>query len=171
MRSHFRINVASLLRNGDPRPAAFSVAMDALFVTGSEVPPGGEVDVTLTLIPVGQTVEVRGTVRAPWQGSCRRCLQPAVGVAEGDVLEVFENPPVDGETYPLEHDEIDLELLVRETVMLELPQAPLCREDCQGLCPHCGVDRNESTCSCNPPLDPRWAVLEELREATDREES
>ena len=67
-------------------------------------------------------------------------------------------------------DEIDLEPLARETVVLELPQAPLCREDCLGLCPDCGVDRNEGTCSCEPPRDPRWSVLDELR-TTDLEES
>jgi uncharacterized protein len=94
----------------------------------------------------------------------------AYGTLEGTVREVFEDPFEEGETYPLAHDEIDLEPLARETVVLELPQAPLCREDCLGLCPHCGVDRNEGTCSCEPPRDPRWSVLDELR-TTDLEES
>ena len=137
--------------------------VDDLFVTGSEVPEGAEVEVDVVLTPIGHTVEARGEVRAPWIGACRRCLQPASGTAVGEVLELFEDPWVEGETYPLQHDEVDLEPLARETVVLELPQAPLCREDCLGLCPTCGVDRNEGTCSCAPPLDPRWAVLDELR--------
>jgi uncharacterized protein len=170
MRSPFRINVTTILRNGEPRPVRVAGVIDDLFVSGSEVPEGAEVDVDLVLTPVGHTIEARGTVRAPWQGSCRRCLGPASGVLEGEVLELFEDPPVEGETYPLVHDEIDLEPLARETVVLELPQAPLCREDCQGLCPDCGVDRNEGTCSCAPPVDPRWTVLDELRDA-EREES
>jgi uncharacterized protein len=170
MRSPFRINVTTLLRNGEPRPVRVVGVIDDLFVSGSEVPEGSEIDVDLVLTPVGHTIEARGTVRAPWQGSCRRCLGPASGVLEGEVLELFEDPPVEGETYPLVHDEIDLEPLARETVVLELPQAPLCREDCQGLCPDCGVDRNEGTCSCAPPVDPRWTVLDELRDA-EREES
>lgn len=137
--------------------------IDDLFVTGSEVPLGAEVEVEVVLTPIGHTVEARGEVRAPWIGACRRCLLPASGTAVGEVLELFEDPFVEGETYPLVHDEVDLEPLARETVVLELPQAPLCREDCLGLCPTCGVDRNESTCTCAPPLDPRWAVLDELR--------
>jgi uncharacterized protein len=46
---------------------------------------------------------------------------------------------------------------------LDLPLAPLCREQCQGLCPHCGTDLNDETCDCQGPADPRWATLDELR--------
>ena len=169
-RSPFRINVANILRHQDPRRELVQAEIPDLFVSGSEVPPGSLVDVDVELLPIGAAIEAIGTVKAPWQGPCRRCLQMAYGTLEGAVREVFEDPFEEGETYPLQHDEIDLEPLARETVVLELPQAPLCREDCLGLCPHCGVDRNEGTCSCEPPRDPRWSVLDELR-TTDREES
>ena len=169
-RSPFRINVASVLRHQDPRREQVAGEIDDLFVSGSEVPPGSIVEVDVELVPVGATIEVVGTVRAPWQGPCARCLQLATGTLEGEVREIFEDPPEEGETYPLQHDEIDLEPLARETVVLELPPAPLCREDCKGLCPDCGVDRNEGTCTCSPPPDPRWAVLDELR-TTGSEES
>ena len=53
---------------------------------------------------------------------------------------------------------------IREAVLLELPYAPVCREDCKGLCPVCGVDRNRESCSCNTErIDPRLAVLKELQ--------
>jgi len=132
-------------------------------VSGSEVPSTALIDLEVELVPIGGTIEAIGTVKAPWQGACRRCLQMAYGELTGVVRELFESPHEEGESYPLEHDEIDLEPLARETVVLELPQAPLCREDCLGLCPDCGVDRNESTCSCSPAMDPRWLVLDELR--------
>jgi uncharacterized protein len=79
------------------------------------------------------------------------------------VLEVFEEKPVDGETRLLEVDRIDLEPLARETVLLELPLAPLCREDCAGLCAECGADRN--TVDCGHALvttDARWSALDQL---------
>lgn len=169
-RSPFRVNVVNVLRHQEPRRERVSAEIQDLFVSGSEVPPGALVEVDVELVPLGKTIEAIGTVRTSWQGPCARCLQPAHGTLEGDVREVFEDPHEEGETYPLQHDEIDLEPLARETVVLELPQAPLCREDCLGLCPHCGADRNESPCSCEAPLDPRWAVLDELR-TTDLEES
>jgi uncharacterized protein len=169
-RSPFRINVTTVLRHQEPRRELVSGEIDDLFVSGSEVPAGSLIEVDVELVPLGKTIEAIGTVKAPWQGPCARCLQMAYGTLEGAVREVFEDPHEEGETYPLQHDEIDLEPLARETVVLELPQAPLCREDCLGLCPDCGVDRNESPCSCEAPLDPRWAVLDELR-TTDLEES
>ena len=73
-------------------------------------------------------------------------------VAEGD-LDVF---PFDGE-------KIDLEPLFREQFVLAIPFAPLCREDCKGLCPQCGTDLNSGTCSCEKPTDPRLAALKGLK--------
>jgi uncharacterized protein len=169
-RSPFLVNVSNVLRHQDPRREHIEAALDDLFVSGSEVPQGALIELDVELVPVGATIEAVGTVRAPWVGACARCLQPASGTLEGEVREIFEDPFEEGETYPLDHDEIDLEPLARETVVLELPQAPLCREECLGLCPECGVDRNEGTCSCAPPMDPRWSVLDQLR-TTDREES
>ncbi|MCL4684547.1 DUF177 domain-containing protein [Myxococcota bacterium] len=60
--------------------------------------------------------------------------------------------------------EIDLRSLLRESVALAVPVQPLCREDCRGLCPRCGVDRNLETCGCEAerPTSP-FAALEALR--------
>ena len=54
--------------------------------------------------------------------------------------------------------------MVREYVLLDLPEAPLCRDDCAGICPQCGADRNESPCDCDTSVtDLRWSALEGLR--------
>ncbi|HVV87748.1 MAG TPA: DUF177 domain-containing protein [Kofleriaceae bacterium] len=58
---------------------------------------------------------------------------------------------------------VDLEPLVREQFILAVPFAPLCKEDCAGLCPQCGVDRNVETCACEKPIDPRFAALQGLK--------
>ncbi len=59
---------------------------------------------------------------------------------------------------------IDLRTLAVEQIQLELPLKPVCRQDCQGLCPQCGGNRNQVSCDCNPaPVDPRWAALEAFR--------
>jgi len=60
--------------------------------------------------------------------------------------------------------ELDSAPLVVEQVLLELPQRPLCRDDCRGLCPICGGDRNEGECDCErEAADPRWSALAELK--------
>ena len=73
-------------------------------------------------------------------------------VGEED-LDVF---PYDGET-------VDLEPLFREQFVLAVPFAPVCREDCKGLCAQCGIDKNTDTCSCEAPIDPRLAGLKGLK--------
>ncbi len=68
----------------------------------------------------------------------------------------------DEDAYPMADEVIDLEPLLRDAVLLELPLAPLCAETCLGLCPQCGTNWNESPCDCRPAADPRWAPLDEL---------
>jgi uncharacterized protein len=61
-------------------------------------------------------------------------------------------------------DVLASEPLVAEQVQLELPTRPLCREECRGLCPNCGGDRNERACECESEAsDPRWSALAELK--------
>jgi uncharacterized protein len=61
-----------------------------------------------------------------------------------------------------------LEDALREQVLLALPLKVICREDCKGLCPHCGANLNDGQCSCaDPPEDPRWTALKDLRSKLD----
>jgi uncharacterized protein len=79
------------------------------------------------------------------------------------VHEFFEREPLDGETYPLDGDEIDLEPMVRDALAPTIPSVPLCDDACLGLCPACGADRNVATCACRQETtDPRWATLAEI---------
>ena len=58
---------------------------------------------------------------------------------------------------------IDLDDLVREQILLTLPSRVLCEDDCKGLCPVCGSDRNIVSCQCETnEIDPRWKALREL---------
>jgi uncharacterized protein len=125
---------------------------------------------------------VTGKVRASWTGVCRRCAAQLGGELEVQVRERFVDSPtpstaplleVDGdpEAYPIDGDVLDLGPLVREALLLELPATPLCRPDCRGLCPRCGVDRNVETCSCVADVDPRWAILNVLETGSGRDEA
>jgi len=136
-----------------------------------------ECDVTLQTFSGG--IDAAGTVSAPWAGICRRCTAPVSGELRIAVHERFGGggggggdghrpgsgpaPLFEDEMYPIVDDAIDLGPLVRDAIVLELPMAPLCREDCAGLCPQCGADRNEGECGCVAPADPRWANLDVLR--------
>jgi uncharacterized protein len=88
-----------------------------------------------------------------------------LGVSSVSVDERFVHDRLTGdeETYLIEDDFIDLAPLAHDAIFLDLPLAPLCREDCKGLCPFCGIDRNEASCDCQAPIDSRWATLDGLR--------
>jgi len=145
---------------------AARAVLEGLAVTDSRVPSGGAVELDVTLEAVDGAIVVSGTVTAPWEGECRRCLGPVVGGLEVTLEELFVEEPEEGEAYPVEGERIDLEPLAREAVVLALPLAPLCRPDCAGLCEVCGADRNAGPCGCDPPPgDPRWAALDVLRES------
>jgi uncharacterized protein len=65
----------------------------------------------------------------------------------------------------VEGDELDTAPLFQEQVLLNLPMKPLCRADCKGLCPKCGVDRNARSCDCAvESIDPRWSALAGLKD-------
>lgn len=159
----FLVGVANLARTG-PRREHRTGVVEGLAVSGSFVPPGAPVDVDVLLEPVHRGVMVSGTVESRWRGECRRCLGPAEGPIGAEVRELYEEGSDGQETYALSGDQLDLEPLARDAVLLELPQAPLCREGCPGLCPTCGADLNEGPCGCpREDRDPRWAGLDQLR--------
>ena len=143
-----------------------------LRVADSTVPPDAEVDADAILDAVDGGIEVTATIEAPWASECRRCLKPLAGTLRTQVREMYrprtagEPAEDDEETYPLNGEQLDLRPLVRDAILLDLPIAPLCRNDCRGLCATCGADLNDGPCGCPPPAaDPRWAVLDQLREA------
>jgi uncharacterized protein len=178
----FVVNVARLRRSarsphgGEPMhvvrsgEVALAGPLDAAGIDPgrSVVPPGAAAEVDLVLRAFQGGVEATGTVRAPWTGICRRCAEPVSGELVVEVRERFgdQRPgdePQDDELYPIVDDSVDLGPLVRDAIVLELPMAPLCRDDCAGLCAVCGANRNEGECGCVAPRDPRWANLDVLR--------
>ncbi len=174
-RSVLVIPVGDLLRRpGSTRDEVRSVVLDGLRTSTATVPAGAPVEVRAHLEAVNEGIVLTGEVRTTWTGECRRCLCPIERALVAPVLEVFEANAVDGETRPLGASarlpasrggspEVDLEPVAREAVLLELPLAPLCAEDCRGLCDQCGADRNQDPDHAHEaPADPRWSGLDAL---------
>jgi uncharacterized protein len=139
---------------------------------------GGEGEAYRIVEPVDR-FRLEGTVRTVLELPCSRCLEPyrlpvdaaidlrylpASERSSNDEQEVAEED-VDVSFY--QDDQIDLTGLLREQFYLALPMKPLCRDDCRGLCPQCGVNRNTGTCDCGPGWeDPRLAPLKGLIRGT-----
>jgi uncharacterized protein len=163
--SAFRIDVADLLTHrGARRPLSVHAPIDGLEVGAVRVREPVDVDVLLERVPDG--IVVRGEIHARWEGECSHCLRDLAADLDLVVGELFEQGPgVDGETYPLDGHELDVEQLVRDAVLLELPLAPTCAGlglvEGAGPAPEAtaGDDREPND---GAPVDPRWAVLSEL---------
>ncbi|MCY1021824.1 YceD family protein [Pyxidicoccus sp. MSG2] len=82
--------------------------------------------------------------------------------SQGETGGSFELDDADQEVF--DGKVIDLDPIVREQLILALPLTTVCREDCKGLCPQCGINRNDATCSCETkPVDPRLAPLKNIK--------
>lgn len=132
----------------------------------SRVPAGADAVVDVVLETFDGGVAVSGTVRSVWEGECRRCLAWLGGPLEAPIREIFRHGGGEGDgTYALAEDLLDLEEMVFDCLFAALPVLPLCRDDCLGICPDCGADRNVAPCACQrSAVDSRWAALDALRE-------
>ena len=159
----FVVDVAALRRRpGSRRSILLEGEIPELAVTGSHVPEGSTVSLEGVVESVSGGVLVTGTVSAPFEGECRRCLEVARGRLESKVVELLTDEADPDTGYLVDGDTLDLRDVAHDACILELPLAPLCDEACLGLCPACGANRNTEPCSCGPTTDPRWAALAEL---------
>lgn len=146
-----------------PAPADLGVEMIG-------VPEGSDLSLDLRLQSVSEGVLVDGTVRGSVTGECGRCLRPITDSIVVTVQELYayeDSTTVEttdeDEVGRMRGDLIDLEPELRDAVVFGLPTNPLCRPDCPGLCPDCGVHFDELPADHSHELtDPRWAALRNL---------
>jgi uncharacterized protein len=124
----------------------------------------------------GEEVALHGHLSATVEAPCARCLKPVALPLAAELSERFVGAVSwrDEEQHELREEDlnlavfngeaIELDDLVREEILLAMPAQVLCREDCQGLCPICGMDRNVSQCECESrQTDARWGALKDLQ--------
>ena len=128
---------------------------------------GAPLDLDLRVESVSEGVLVSGTLSAPIAGECSRCLTPFTERIDVDLTELFAYPDSlteattdEDEVGRVVNDFVDLRQPIVDAVGLELPFSPVCRTDCPGLCPQCGV----ALATAEPDhhhddVDPRWAKL------------
>jgi uncharacterized protein len=124
----------------------------------------------------GGQIRVQGTFRVDLETECDRCLGPA-GFHLEDRYDLFYHPSADepgsdeveidaggAEIAFYEGEGLELKEVVKEQVLLSLPMQRVCRDDCRGICPVCGSNRNDVPCSCEvKPADDRWGALRNFR--------
>jgi DUF177 domain-containing protein len=136
------------------------------------VPAGADLTLRLRMESVSEGVYVSGTVTGALRGECARCLRPVEDALEVGIQELYayansatDDTTDEDEVGRIQGDMIDLEPALRDAMVLALPANPLCRDDCPGLCPECGVQWDDLPADhSHQQIDPRWARLMNLTE-------
>ena len=150
------------VRTEVPAPPELAVGM-------ATIPEGASLALDLRLESVVEGVLVSGTVTAPVTAECARCLTPVSDTVTVELTELFAYPESvteqtteEDEVHHLAGELLDLEPVVRDALVLDLPLSPLCRDDCRGLCAGCGERLDDLPDDhTHTTTDPRWAALAE----------
>lgn len=155
---------------------AFEYEPDKLILDDEEVRLVSPLELSGKVIKGSAQVELKGKIKTTAAIQCDRCLSEVVVNIENEFDVTYVPDSIYDAANKLElqdddltlsvfgGDAIDVDELAVEQFYLALPTRVLCREDCQGLCPKCAVNKNNESCSCEvKEIDPRWGALKDLK--------
>jgi len=162
------LRVQDLLGRQQPLALQGSLDMSDRFRKSRDVQPLEPIQWQLTAQHADRTITLTGELKGRVRLLCSRCADSfedfcAFSFEERFRLVNLTDSPADDEDeiVPLTEDAIDLDDLIGQEFIVQLPFAPLCSESCRGLCPNCGVNRNEQSCDCRTErFDPRLEALQ-----------
>ena len=169
--SNFKIQVHDLMHKaGSMREADLVITLDEDLGVGlAKVAKGSDIDLDLRLESVHEGLYVSGGLKTKAEAECSRCLDPMTVPIRVDIQELFAYSLEVEDDLVIQDEKIDLEPVIVDSVVLNLPFTPICSSDCLGLCPECGVKMNENPDHQHEaPIDSRWSALEKL--AQERED-
>lgn len=162
-----KVNVAEIKRRlVGQKTFAFDLTPEELEISTEEMELLGTVRTEGSISNAGDVLLLKATMSAQVRRTCGRCLKEFTAVTKAEVLEKFyptsaEN--IEKDAFVYDSDVIDITVPLRESLLLAEPLQALCQEDCKGLCPVCGVNLNEETCTCDTnTIDPRLAALKQF---------
>lgn len=162
------IHVQELLSRREPEELQGSFDVSGLFRDSRDVTALGPLEYRLTAQGINGRITVTGELKCRLRYLCSRCLTPVDEELAFPYEEHFQvvkegdpEPDEEDDFVPVTDDKIDLRPYLEAELVLNLPLAPLCDEQCKGLCPECGTNRNEQSCACRTErIDPRLEALQ-----------
>ncbi|MEG1727785.1 MAG: DUF177 domain-containing protein [Acidaminococcaceae bacterium] len=144
----------------------FELDASAVDLTQEDLPIIGTVLVDGELSNAGEVLLLKATVQATVNRECSRCLKQFEVQSKAEVLEKFfpaNAKNIEKDAFSYEFDVVDITEAIREGLLVVEPLKALCKEDCQGLCPVCGIDKNVDSCECSATtVDPRLLALQQF---------
>lgn len=162
-----RINVAEIKKRlVGSKEFSYELTPDELEIDGADLKVTAPIILKGTVENAGDVILLKAEAVTEIERTCGRCLKVYTEKLNAQVVEKFypagaEN--IENDAFIYESDLLDITEPVRESLLLAVPLQALCREDCRGLCPVCGADRNEGDCGCDTTtVDPRLAALKQF---------
>ncbi len=144
----------------------FELEPKELNLMPDDLPVVGKIMVEGNLANGGDVLLLHAAIKTCVARQCGRCLKEFQATTQAEILEKFYPADAQGiekDAYTYEYDVVDITEALREGLLLVEPISALCKEDCRGLCPVCGIDRNLASCTCETDtIDPRLAALKQL---------
>lgn len=175
----FRFNTHELPRRaGEMREYQLKIDLEEPIGIDVISVPKGVLELDLKLESVAEGVLATGEFEVIAKGECIRCLDPIDLVLNRNFQELYayksnttDDPEAEDDQLLMDGDFIDLELPIRDAIVLALPINPICSEDCEGLCPECGVKWRELPDDhAHEQIDARWSGLKGLLNPTEEAE-
>ncbi|MCE5286928.1 MAG: DUF177 domain-containing protein [Pelosinus sp.] len=163
-----KVNVAPIKKVLGPKVSFEFVTTAKEFADSEFIWADGDIKVIGEAVNTGRELELSGTILVAAALKCDRCLEEYTASIEIPFAERYRE---DDTKEPLEQaglsyyqgDEIHIDQVVLENIIMAEPLKRLCKEECRGLCPYCGINLNHAVCACNhQEVDPRLAVLQQL---------
>ncbi|WP_158630043.1 DUF177 domain-containing protein [Cohnella sp. AR92] len=163
------LNVQDLAARKQPVALKETVDVTEAYRNVRDVKPLGPLTAELTAVYADGLIDVSGTIDCKLQFQCSRCLDPiekdwhipfqaTFKVVAKEQLD--QDEPEDEDILRIKDEPLELLPYIEEELMLSMPLAPICKDDCKGLCPDCGQNRNEQECGCHrEKIDPRFDAL------------
>ena len=160
------VDVSELFSNKNTRKKIhLDLDKDKFFYGNEFIQFSKPVKLDLILKPIGDEIDLTGTMETELLLACSRCLETfshSINVELNERLSKTLNSE-DEDIIFINNDRLDLDEIMENNIISMLPIKRLCNKDCKGLCHHCGINLNHSTCKCEgDDVDPRLAKLKEL---------
>lgn len=162
-----KISIANIMKQSAAREEFYlKITPAELDITSADASIEGDILLDFTVANVGDVILLDGNVQAVFLRVCGRCTKEYKLTCVGEFKEKFYPAGTIGiseEELTFSDDLIDITQIVREGLLLAEPIMSVCSEDCKGLCPTCGIDRNASECSCDAhEINPKFEALRHL---------
>ena len=167
------IDVSLAKRNeGIQYPFEESLSLGTIQYEMGDIHTEGDTEVSGTVMGVDGKILLEGRIDVLLSQLCDRCAEPFERSYRFGFSELFTDGQIseDSDDYPFQSERIDLEKMVQDCIVLQLPSVNLCMETCKGLCPVCGINRNHANCNCNIELSGPFGVLAGLMDRVKEDE-